>query len=282
MKLLIVGGTGLLGTVVADTARQLGWEVVTSGSRTGDVQTDLRDLDGLANMLDAQAPDVLVNAAALVSLAACEEKPGLAWEVNARPAAVMATWSARHNSRFVQVSTDHFFSGSGFNAHSEEAPVTLVNEYARTKYAAEALAMTNPQSIVVRTTFVGRHATQGRASFFDWILDSLETRSPMTLFADAWFSPIEVRQLARAILELAQSDVTGVMNVAGRDVVSKEQFIRAVARYSGHSLENATIGSVAGLVPSRGDSLGLDVSRAEDTLGRCLPTLEETVSALFH
>ncbi len=55
----------------------------------------------------------------------------------------------------MQISTDHYFCGQGDLKHDESAPVTLLNEYARTKYAGEAFALTNPEACVIRTNVVG-------------------------------------------------------------------------------------------------------------------------------
>lgn len=280
MKVLIIGGTGSLGSALAGEADARGWDVVSSGSRSGDLICDIRDLNALDRLLESVDADTVINAAALVDLGLCEAQPGQAWMVNARPVAALARWSSRQKRRLVQVSTDHYYVGDGDIAHAEDANVTLVNEYARSKYAAETFALTDSNALVLRTTFVGKSPMEERSTFFDWVVKSLEDGDPMTLFEDAFFSPIEVSALAVAICDLMQGEATGVLNVAGHEVVSKADFIRAVAQFRGNALDNTKTGSVEMLSPRRGDSLGLDVSRAQALLGRRLPGLECAVQAL--
>jgi dTDP-4-dehydrorhamnose reductase len=281
MKLLILGGTGLLGTALANNGLQRGWDVIRSGSRSGDVICDIRKLDQLETLLYDINPNVLINAAAIVELSACENDPDLAYSVNTHPVKHMAAWSQANNRKFLQISTDHFFLGDGPAAHPESAKVALVNEYARSKFAAEALAANDPKSLILRTTFVGISPDIKKPSFYDWVMNSLADQTAMTLFSDAYFSPIEVRDLAEAIFDLIHKDICGVLNVAGREVVSKDQFIRAIAQHTGHSLEGSNVGSVASLSPTRGDSLGLDVTKAQSILGRRLPDLKQTINKLF-
>jgi dTDP-4-dehydrorhamnose reductase len=278
LDLLVVGGRGLAGAALLQAAKARGLSA-RDLSRHGDIALDVRDEAALLAALRQAAPRTIVNAAAIVSIPDCEADPREAWLVNARPAALLAAYSRDHGARLLQVSTDHFYLGDGARAHREDEPVRLLNEYARTKYAAEALALTDPAALVVRTNIIGLTSATG-TSFGEWALRVIEEDGPATLFDNQFCSMIDVWALAEALLDLATTDARGVLNVASREVFSKAQVVRGLAARLGKPMTQAAEGSVAVQSVLRGDSLGLDVGRAEALLHRRLPTLGEVVAAV--
>jgi dTDP-4-dehydrorhamnose reductase len=221
-----------------------------------------------------------VNCVAITSHAACEERPDLAYAVNARASGLLAELALDLDLGFVQVSSDHFFSGDGSALHDESAHVRLLNEYARTKYAGEVFALTTPTALAVRTNIVGMRRWPDRPTFVEWVLDEVENHRPLTLFEDFFTSSMHSRACAAAILDLMQVGARGLINVASSQVASKRVFVEALARAIGIDLPPVTAGSVRELRPRRAESLGLDVTRAEGLLGRRLPDLHDTVHAV--
>jgi dTDP-4-dehydrorhamnose reductase len=280
VRLLVLGSTGLLGQALMAEARSRGVEAVGAARSGADHEVDVGDAGALVALADETAPSAIVNCAAIVDLAACEAEPGEAYAVNARPAGVLAEWVREHGGGLVQVSTDHYWTGDGAEKHDESAPVRLINEYARTKFAGERLALTAPDALVVRTNVVGRRGWEARPTFAEWALEALESRRPMTLFEDFFTSSLDSGSCAAAVLDLLEVGAAGVVNVASSQVASKKGFVEALARAMGVGEPDATPGSVKGMSPPRAESLGLDVSRAQAQLGRPLPTLDETVNAL--
>jgi dTDP-4-dehydrorhamnose reductase len=183
-------------------------------------------------------------------------------------------------ARFVHVSADHFFSGDAASAHDERAPVRLVNEYARTKFAAEGLALAAPGALVLRTNVTGFRGWKGQPTFAEWAIDAIESRAPLTLFDDYYTSTLDSETLARATFDLIERDAAGLLNVASSQVASKLEFMHELARALGTPLPSFQRGSVRTLRTRRAESLGLDVRRAEAILQRPLPSLREVCDAL--
>lgn len=281
MKVLLLGSTGLLGQAIAAEWRRRGHTILEAARRDAPIALDIADETALLETLAAQTPDIVVNGAALTDIDACERDPAAAWLVNARPLAFLASWSKQTGGRLVQVSTDHYYANGGDTAHDEEAPVVLLNEYARTKYAGEAFALTAPQALVLRTSIVGIRGWK-QPSFAEWAIDVAENDRPATLFADAWSSAIDVGTFARAALDMAEAGAAGRFNLAAGDVYTKEEFLREIASQLGVTLTAAVPGSVATLATCRASNLGLDVTRAEQLLGYRLPTRTEVVSAVLR
>ncbi|WP_448191925.1 SDR family oxidoreductase [Azospirillum sp. sgz301742] len=277
---LIFGATGLLGQALMREARRRGLAVAGAARSAADIACDVTDPEAVAAAFDAAAPDFVVNAAALVDLDRCESDPRLAYMVNARAAAFLAEQCRQRGSRLVHISTDHYWRGEGARLHGEAAPVRLLNEYARSKYAGEAFAATAPGALVVRTNITGFRGWAGRPTFAEWCLDVIERDAPVTLFDDFHTSTIDAPSCAAALFDLVALGAGGLLNVAAREAASKAAFVDALAAAANRRLSRATHGSVAGLATPRADSLGLDVTRAEAILGRRLPDTAAVVRAL--
>jgi dTDP-4-dehydrorhamnose reductase len=281
MKTLLLGSTGLLGQAVAQEARRRGAELREAARRGAPIQVDIADDAALCALLDAERPDLVVNCAALVDIDLCERDPALAWRVNARPLAFLAAWSKATGGRLLHISTDQYFTEGCTLAHDEMAPVSLVNEYARSKFAGEALALTAANALVLRTSIVGARGWE-QPTFAEWAIDTVENDRPVTLFSDAWSSSIDVTAFVRAAFDMVEAGASGLYNLAAHEVYTKEQFVREIARQRGLSLTAAKTGSVRMLSTPRAHCLGLDVRRAEAVLGYPLPNLAEVVASLLQ
>lgn len=282
---LILGASGMLGQALMRACRQRGLNAVGIARRAHplvDLTLDSLDDTALRQAITQTRPNVVINAAALVNLAACDADPGAAYRINARLPAMLASLSREYGFHLVQISTDHFFAGDGAALHDETAPVQLLNEYARGKYAGEAFALTAPGAWVLRTNLVGFRDDPVQATFVEWALDGLTRRQPMILFSDYFTSSIAVRLFADLLLDALPQRPSGLLNLASRAAVSKQGFIEALAQAAGLDTDACSIGSVADLLGARrANSLGLDVRRAEALLGRAMPSLSDTIAALL-
>jgi len=283
MKVLVIGSTGMLGQALMLEMKRCGIDVIGIARSGADISCDIVDVQTLSNIILSIKPQIIINSAAMVSLAKCDDKPGYAYLVNARPTSILAEIARKAGIYFVQISTDHYYTGDCNIKHTEEHPIRLMNEYARTKYAAERFALTNPNALVVRTNIVGFRNKVETPTFVEWAIQNIENNSPMTLFDDYFISSINVTQFSSALLDIIEKNHRGVLNVASREVFSKKTFICALAKKMGYPLTNVKIGSVfdAGDA-SRAESLGLDVGKAEDILGYELPTLDEVITSIVE
>ena len=277
---VVLGASGLLGQALMRQAALRGRRAVGLSRRTGVDLTALGSPQALATLLKPYAPALVVNAAAITSLEQCEQNASVACTLHARLPGLLAAWSRDSGVPWVQVSTDHYFSGPENRLHDEHAPVLLLNQYARSKHAGETLALQSPLAMVARTNIVGRRGWQGQPSFAEWAVAALRSGQPFAGYTDAWASSLEAGQCATALLDLADRRVRGLLNVACRESTCKADFISALAQALG--LQAAALQRQprpTGGLP-RANALGLDVQRAEHLLGRALPTAADVSQAL--
>jgi dTDP-4-dehydrorhamnose reductase len=278
MKVLVPGGTGLLGEALVQRCQALGHAAVAASRSSKMLRLDISDGRQLAAVLSDTKPDVVINCAAIAGIDACEADPSGAHAVNAAAVADLARLSRAQGFKLVHVSTDHYFTGAGRARHDENAPVRLVNEYAKTKFASEKFALAAPRALVVRTAFVGRSSGHDRG-FAEQIYDSLRKGEKLTLFEDAHTSLLHRSDVADLMLGLVERGASGVFNVASGDVFSKADLIRSFARKLGLPVY-AQSGSVTTLKIPRAESLGLATGKAEAQLGRPMPSFDDTINLL--
>jgi dTDP-4-dehydrorhamnose reductase len=236
----------------------------------------------LVGLIKSRFFSIIINACALVDHRLCEVDKESAYRINARPSSILAQITRETNSKYVFISTDGYYHGDKDLKHGESAPVQLLNEYARSKYAGECFAMTNPDSLVVRTNIVGFKGKKNKPTFLEWVIESLQTGIGMTLFTDYYTSSISVAQFSCVLCDLlASRPPSGILNIAGAHVSSKAQFIRKLAHVFDLEPGNCKEDSVDSLVDSRrANSLGLDVSRVEKIVGYAMPDLDQVLAQL--
>lgn len=281
MGWLILGATGLLGQAFGRKLALRGVSVRGAARRGADISLDIADPVALVRLLDREAPNVIVNCAAVTSLDECERNPRFAHDVNAAPLKALASWTRGASAKLIQISTDHYYSGDGARTHDERSPVMLLNQYARSKYVGEVYAGENPDALIVRTNITGARGWRDRPTFSEWAMEAISDRRQVRLFTDYFTSTIDADACAQAVLDLAEADASGVMNVASRDVSDKWSFVHELARQSGVSLSWAQAASVRDMPTPRAESAGLSVARAEAALGRRLPSREEVCAAIL-
>ena len=277
--LLLIGSTGTLGQALRRAALSRGLGVCGAARRGAEFALDVTDADATMAFVRSQRPSLVINCAAMTSLDACESDPTAAHRVNAEAPGTLAAAARDIAAQFIHISTDHFFSGDGLKLHDETASVRLVNEYARSKYAGEIAALAVPGTLVIRTNFTGWRGWP-EPTFLEWAVGAVERNEPMTGFCDFVTSTIDADSLARAILDLAERGATGLFNVASHEPADKATFLRRLATAFGMPHQQIEDGSVRDLKTPRAESLALDVLKAETTLGRPLPGLNDVISTL--
>ncbi len=280
MTVLLIGSTGMLGQAILSVAKESRINIVGAARHNADVSLDLNNSNAVEQIFDQVKPSIVINAAAITNLDDCENAPDVTWRVNARSVHMLAKLCQVHRARFVQISTDHFYTGDGDALHDEAALVELVNEYAVTKFAGECFARQFPESLILRTNIVGFRGWKDRPTFIEWVVDSLETGKNIIMYDDYFVSSIDVLTFSHVLFDLLDRHAQGTLNVACREVFSKKDFIERFAQKAGLSLLNATRGSVhKGNIP-RAFSLGLDVRKSEAILNRPLPSLDSVISSI--
>ncbi|MFD3332190.1 SDR family oxidoreductase [Streptomyces sp. NPDC058700] len=215
MTMLIIGGSGFLGTELlrqASSAGRLAAATFNSRATRTDGVTwhhlDLRDARQIDTLIDAVAPSVVINASS----------GDADWSVTADSSFRLATATARQGIRLVHVSTDAVSSGADVH-YDETALPDPVTPYGAAKAAAEtAVRLLHPASVVARTSLI---IGDGGSTHERVVHELVAGAREGALYTDDVRCPVHVTDLAAALWELAVSDAAGVFHLAGPDAVSR-------------------------------------------------------------
>lgn len=226
-------------------------------------------------------PDIIVNCAALTNVDFCEANPFMASEINTVLPKKLALIAKKIEAKFVHISTDHLFDGQK-KLYSEEDQVSPLNQYAKTKAAAEKEVLSiDENALIVRTNFYG-WGLSFRKSFSDFILEGLRNNTDLKLFNDVYYSPIYIGELVRLIHLALEKNCIGIYNIVGSEVISKYDFGIAIAEVFNLSNENiftSSIDTKKDLV-KRPKNMALDNGKLLKKLNQPILTLKEQLISL--
>ena len=235
MKIHVTGATGFLGSELLRLAPGATVERV-----------EVRDEAAVRGLFERIRPDVVIHTAYR------QDGEG-AREIVVEGSENVARAAIAVGARLVHLSTDVVFDGRKGRPYVEADEPSPCTEYGSAKAEAETrVGEAAPGALIVRTSLiVGRPGHEPSKH-------ELVARDPaMTFYDDEIRSPVQVGDLAAALLELAALDLSGPLNVAGADDLSRAELAELMA---GRSVRRAPA------PPGRPLDCSLDSSRARSLL----------------
>lgn len=275
-RLLITGGSGYLGGQLVAAAT--GWDVFSTfyqnppvGLRRGiHLPLDLRDAEATLALVETVRPDVIIHTA-------CANRTADSLQAIVPAGRNLAEAASKFQLRFIHISSDLVFDGE-HAPYTEDAHPCPLSEYGRAKAEADALvASIYPPAAIVRPSLIyGVNPVDHQTR---WLLEGVNAGETVRLFTDELRSPIWVVNLALALLELAEADYAGMLNVAGPLPLNRWELGLAM-------LEMLNLTPPPNVIPACRQDLGLarpgnltlDVRRAQRRLRTPLLSVDEVVA----
>ena len=268
--LLITGSSGYLGSEL--TRREPSATGTYLGSaRPGGVRLDVRDADAVHRLVGELRPEAIIHTA-------YREGGDAAEEVNVAGSHNVARAAAAVGARLVHVSTDLVFDGALGRPYAEDDEPRPIIEYGRQKLDAElAVREALSEALIVRTSLIYGGDEPSRHEAI--ALDAAAGRAEMRFFRDELRNPVHVGDLARALLELARSDLPGILHAAGADAVDRYEFACLAVTARGGDLDGLESALAAEHPTPRPLDCRLDSSRARARVAVPLRGVREVLAA---
>lgn len=237
MKVLVLGGTGMLGHKVYQVLKErfagtycairqskqdepvARVSLLQSDTVIGDVNVE--DLYLLASLLDESRPEVIVNCAGIIKQRA-EAKASLpSIKVNSLLPPWLAEQCASWGGRLIHISTDCVFNGKGrrvSGGYTENDFSDAEDLYGKSKHLGEVIA---ENAITLRTSIIGRELFN-RSSLLEWFLS--QQKNQVAGFSNALYSGVTTNHLAEVIGDVIQfhPQLSGLYQVTSQTISKYE------------------------------------------------------------
>ena len=224
--------------LVTGYAGQLGWDVVHQLENRGvpckgvDVNDfDLTDGEAVLAAVRECRPDVIVHCAAYTAVDRAEKEPEKCAAVNGVGTMNLVRAAQEVRAKFVYISTDYVFPGTGETPWRENDEYGPQNVYGLTKMQGEiAVRGALKRFFILRTSWVfGAHGN----NFVRTMLRLGAEKSELRVVNDQIGSPTYTQDLARVICDLIPTERYGIYHVRNEGFISWAQFARMIMEARG-------------------------------------------------
>jgi dTDP-4-dehydrorhamnose reductase len=232
MRAVVVGGSGQIGGWLLRILERRGHEAsgtYCSVAYPGLTRVDGADLPGAAAWLRSRRPDVVFFPAGFTYVDGCQRDPARARAANLDQPLNLARVAADLGARLVYFSTDYVFDGtSGPNAEAD--PTHPINVYGQAKLEAEHALFDalGDALLIARTSWVFGPERQGK-NFAYQLVRTLREGRPLVCPTDQASNPSYGPDVAEAVVSLVEQGHSGLLHVAGPEVLPRDQFARTLA-----------------------------------------------------
>ncbi|QSF44213.1 dTDP-4-dehydrorhamnose reductase family protein [Paenibacillus tianjinensis] len=221
MKLLILGGNGMAGHMLAAYFRRQGkhhvFHTTRDKSDLGGLYVDADDIAGVEKLVEMVSPHCIINALGVLNQFAERDRIG-AYHVNGfLPHRLRRVADAVH-ARLIHISTDCVFEGTR-GGYTEEDTPDGTSVYAITKSLGEVRA---PGHLTIRTSIIGPEIRSGGIGLMEWFLAQ---KGLVSGYERVMWNGVTTLELAKAVDKMLDSEVSGLIHLAHPEPLSKYELL---------------------------------------------------------
>ncbi len=252
-QILLLGGSGILGSEVLHVIDLEGYEYVAPTS----TDLDIGDKEQLFQFISELKPSSIINCAAWTNVDGAESSIKEVREINSIAVGNLGTAAGLFGCNIIHVSTDYVFDGESSKPYDESSPVNPVNKYGASKLEGEnALLAVAPDSYVIRTSWL--YGASGK-NFVKTIAGKALQNEEARVVNDQVGSPTSARDLAGAIMSIVGNQPKpGIYNYSNDGSCSWFEFAQRIYERVG---ANPSL-----VLPISSDSLNLIAKRPRYSL----------------
>ena len=216
-RVLVLGGTGMAGHVIATYLEECGYDVyITSRSASLSPKSkaiDVTDFHALEAWIASIKPDVIVNCIGMLQKQS-EASPHLAILINAYLPQWLANTYQDTDTKIIHLSTDCVFSGRrGMYREADEPDGATM--YDRTKALGE---INNRKDLTFRMSIIGPDRHEAGTGLFHWFMGQT---GEINGYSEVYWNGVTTVHLAQAIDEAIKQGLSGLYQLASKDPINK-------------------------------------------------------------
>ena len=232
-KILVIGGTGLVGNALVREWERRGSEVAAATYNNHPTRffrrLDMQDGPSVESFLKEYRPSWVAVPAANPFVDYCELHPVETRKVNVEGTLNVARACKQVGARMIFYSSDYVFDGLKGEYREDDKP-NPINEYGRQKAEVEEKVLKeSSDNLILRTA--GAYGWQWEPkNFVLQVRAKLSANKPMEVAGDVRYNPTSADNLASITVELVEKGCKGIYHVVGADRLTRFDFARRIAK----------------------------------------------------
>lgn len=225
MKILIIGGSGLVGgKLIKDLTGQFDvYATYSTRKQQGLQYLEIIRKDMVFDLFKEIKPDVVIHTAALTHVDYCEANQPKAWQINVQGTQNIAQACKLVGAKLIFISTDYIFDGQN-GPYAEDDIALPICWYGKTKLEGERFIQKYLDDyLIIRTTGVFGFDLNSK-NFIMQLLSNYKNNQVMKIPSDQSSNPILADNIASAIRELILKEKNGIYHIAGATVMYRYDF----------------------------------------------------------
>ncbi|MEQ1822625.1 MAG: dTDP-4-dehydrorhamnose reductase [Fimbriimonadaceae bacterium] len=235
MKVLVLGGSGMLGTDLCAELRRRGFAF--EAPRT--IECDITNPTSLATFFEGRSYDFVVNCAAYTAVDLAESEQDSALLVNSLGAGYLAQICSITGAKLIHISTDFVFDGLQDAPYSEDAVTNPLSVYGSSKLEGERSVLATGATVVRTAWLYGVHGK----SFPRTIIGAWQAGKTLRVVGDQIGCPTSTVDLSRVLVDLIELGAPmGMFHACGPEAMSWHEFAcRAILAASGEDVHDRVV-----------------------------------------
>lgn len=222
MKVLVLGGSGMAGHLIAIYFKEAGYDV-TAFSRRGvefcnSIRGDITDFEVTRRMIKEGEYDAIINAIGILNQDAQDQKPR-AVLLNSYLPHFLSDITKNSKTRVIHMSTDCVFSGrtGGYAENSMKDGETF---YDKSKALGE---LENDKDITFRNSIIGPDINEDGIGLFHWFM---KQEGQILGYKKAVWTGVTTLTLAKAMEQAFVEDLTGLYHLVNNTTINKYDLLQ--------------------------------------------------------
>lgn len=222
MKILVTGVTGQLGYDVVRRGKEKGLNMIGVGSKELEITNEF----DVKKYVKALNPDVIIHCAAYTAVDKAEDEQDACRKVNVEGTKYLAEAAKNSNAKFLYISTDYVFDGSGEDPFEVTSFPNPIGTYGKTKLEGEIrVKEALEEYFIVRISWV--FGVNGN-NFVKTMLKLAESREELNIVGDQYGSPTYTFDLADTLLDMVLGEKYGIYNASNEGYCSWAEFAKEI------------------------------------------------------
>ena len=246
MKILITGGSGLLGQYLNIELAKENDILTLYNQNIGNcidfksIKTDITNSPEFEKIFHEFLPDIVIHTASVSSpQAAAKLKPQIVYDINVNSTKKIAELCDKYKAKLIYTSTDLVYAGYRGSMLKEEAKIIPVSLYAETKLMGEVkIQETFDNYLILRMALMYGFGLAHSKNYFHHVYENLKNQKKVKLFYDQFRTPLSLLEAARIINYLCGKEIKGeIVNTGGKERVSRAELAEILCDAAGFDKE---------------------------------------------